>query len=48
MKNGGPNQQVSIQDGMGVEGDLEARLVGHEMQISIKDVVALVVPDIVQ
>ncbi len=36
-KNGGTNQQVSIEDGMGGEGDLEARVVGQEMQVSIED-----------
>jgi hypothetical protein len=48
VRNGGANQQVSIEDGMGGEGNLEAGVVGQKMQISAKDVVALVVPEIVQ
>ncbi len=46
-KNGGTNQQVSAEDGMGGERDLEARVVGQKMQISVKNVVTLVVPEIV-
>jgi hypothetical protein len=31
MKNVGANQQVSIEDGMGGEGNLEVGVVGQEM-----------------
>jgi hypothetical protein len=47
-RNGGANQQVSVEDGMGGEGDLEARVVGQEMQISTKNVVTLLAPEVVQ
>jgi hypothetical protein len=33
---------------MGGERDLEVRVAGQEMQISIEDVVALIAPEIVQ
>jgi hypothetical protein len=33
---------------MGGEGDLEARVVGQEMQVSVEDVATLVAPKIVQ
>jgi hypothetical protein len=47
-RNDGVNQQGSIEDSMGGEGDLEARVVGQEMQISAKNVVTLLAPEIVQ
>jgi hypothetical protein len=30
VRNGGANQQVSTEDGMGSEGDIEARMVGQD------------------
>jgi hypothetical protein len=48
MMNGGAYQQVSIEDGMEGEGDLEARVVGQEIQILAKNVIALATPKIVQ
>lgn len=35
--NGGANQQVSIENGMGGEIHLEATMVGQEMQVSTED-----------
>ncbi len=40
--------QVSTRDGMRSERDLEARVVGQEMQVLAKNVVALVALEIVQ
>jgi hypothetical protein len=39
--------QVSVEDGIG-GGDVEARVVGQKMQISVKDVDALATPKSVQ
>jgi hypothetical protein len=36
-RNSGTSQQVSIENGMGGEGDLEEGVVGQEMQVSTKD-----------
>ncbi len=41
----GQEMQVSFKDGIG-GGDLEARVVGKEMQISAEDVIALVAPKV--
>ncbi len=35
--NGGTNQEVSIENGMGGEGDLEAVMVGQEKHVSVED-----------
>jgi hypothetical protein len=35
--NGGTNQEGLVEDDMGGEGELEARVVGQEMQVSTKD-----------
>ncbi len=36
-KNGGANEEVSIEDGMGGEGDSEAAAVGQEMHVSAEN-----------
>jgi hypothetical protein len=36
-RNGGANEEVSIEDGMGGEGDSEAATVGQEMHVSVKN-----------
>jgi len=47
-RNGGANQQVLVKDGKWGEGDLEAKVIGQEMQILAEDVITLVIPEIVQ
>jgi hypothetical protein len=47
-RNGGANQQVLVKDGKRGEGDLEAKVIGQEMQILVEDVITLVIPEIVQ
>jgi hypothetical protein len=37
VRNGGRSQQVSIENGMGGEGDLEEGVTKQEMQVSTKD-----------
>ncbi len=40
--------KVLAENDMGSEGDLEANVVGQEMQVLTKDVVALAAPEIIQ
>ncbi len=47
-RNGGTNQQVLGEDGMGGEGDLETRVVGQEMQVLAEDVATFVASKIDQ